>query len=255
MSTFGMAMSSTGQYQMMTAKPFIGISIDYGYTWSFVSKSIYNLWGCSISSNGQYITATGPNAFMYTLDLTGSFPYLISENATISGDVGIGKNTVINGNLNVSRDTVMAGNLTVSRNTVINGNLTVSGNTDLSGNLTVSRNTTINGNLTVSGAITGQSITVTSDYRIKKNPTLLDESFVVDNLRPVHYTNILSNKEDLGFIAHEVQEVFPYLVDGEKDETQNQSLNYIGLISILVKEMQEVKKTLKELTLFLNNNS
>jgi hypothetical protein len=40
-----------------------------------------------------------------------------------------------------------------------------------------------------------------------------------------------------------VQEVFPYLVEGEKDGDKMQSLNYIGLIAVLVKEVQELKKT------------
>jgi hypothetical protein len=53
---------------------------------------------------------------------------------------------------------------------------------------------------------------------------------------------MLINKDDLGFIAHEVQEVYPFLVEGNKDEEKKQSLNYIGLIAILVKEVQELKK-------------
>jgi hypothetical protein len=65
---------------------------------------------------------------------------------------------------------------------------------------------------------------------------------------------MLLNKEDLGFIAHEVQEIFPYLVNGEKDDEQKQSINYIGLIAVLVKELQELKKTVNELTIFFSNN-
>ena len=81
-----------------------------------------------------------------------------------------------------------------------------------------------------------------SDYRIKENIQNLDESFNVDKLRPVTYTNKNTKKQDIGFIAHEVQEEFPYLVSGEKDGEEMQSLNYIGLIGVLVKEIQELKK-------------
>ena len=68
-----------------------------------------------------------------------------------------------------------------------------------------------------------------------------------DNLKPVTYYNKNIGKQDIGFIAHEVQDIFPFLVNGEKDGEEIQSLNYIGLIGILTKELQELKKRVKEL--------
>ena len=65
----------------------------------------------------------------------------------------------------------------------------------------------------------------------------------MNNLRPVNYYNIVLNKPDIGFIAHELQEQYPFLVTGKKDGTENQSINYIGLIGITVKEIQELKQT------------
>jgi len=100
----------------------------------------------------------------------------------------------------------------------------------------------IEGNLNVSQSIYATYFVNTSDYRIKENPVLLDASYNVDRLRPLRYRNLLINKDDLGFLAHEVQEVYPFLVEGNKDEEKKQSLNYIGLIAILVKEVQELKK-------------
>jgi hypothetical protein len=51
----------------------------------------------------------------------------------------------------------------------------------------------------------------------------------------------------MGFIAHELQEHFPFLVSGEKDGPENQSVNYIGLIALLTKEIQDLKKEIKEI--------
>jgi len=62
-------------------------------------------------------------------------------------------------------------------------------------------------------------------------------------LRPLHYYNKRTHKEDIGFLAHEVQELFPYLVTGEKDGEEMQTLNYIGIIGLLVKEIKELKKS------------
>ena len=83
----------------------------------------------------------------------------------------------------------------------------------------------------------------TSDYRIKQNVEEIEA--VVDNLRPVKYLNTITGNQDMGFIAHEVQELFPFLVSGEKDGPQNQAINYIGLIPLLVKEIQDLKKQLR----------
>ena len=56
------------------------------------------------------------------------------------------------------------------------------------------------------------------------------------------------NKKDVGLIAHEVQEIYPFLVNGIKnDPNTNQSINYIGLIGILIKEVQELKKRVSNL--------
>ena len=71
--------------------------------------------------------------------------------------------------------------------------------------------------------------------------------YSVDNLKPVKYFNKKSGKEDIGFIAHEVQENFPCLVTGEKDGEDLQTLNYIGLIGILTKEIQRLKADVAEL--------
>ena len=92
------------------------------------------------------------------------------------------------------------------------------------------------------GNVTATAFYATSDYRIKENIVNLKETnYTVDNLRPVHYYNKNTNKEDIGFIAHEVQEDFPFLVSGEKDGKEKQSLNYSGLIGVLVKEIQYLK--------------
>ena len=92
------------------------------------------------------------------------------------------------------------------------------------------------------GTIYCTGTTSPSDYRIKQNIIPLNNSFSVDNLKPVSYTNTLSDKQDIGFIAHEIQEEFPYLVTGKKDGEQYQSVNYTGLIGVLVHEIQLLKK-------------
>ena len=83
-----------------------------------------------------------------------------------------------------------------------------------------------------------------SDYRLKTNVEDLQEVYNVDKLRPVMY-NINSSKE-IGLIAHEIQEYYPFLVSGVKDGKEMQTVNYTGLIGVLIKEIQLLKSAVKE---------
>ena len=74
-------------------------------------------------------------------------------------------------------------------------------------------------------------------------------------MKPVIYNNDLLNKLDCGFIAHEVQEELPFLVSGAKDGDALQSINYIGLIAILVKEVQILKEEIKLIKKQLNSGN
>ena len=92
------------------------------------------------------------------------------------------------------------------------------------------------------GGIEALTFNAISDYRIKNNVRDLDARHSVDNLKPKLYKNTLSNKMDIGLIAHELQEHYPFLVNGEQDGDKLQKINYIGLVGILIKEIQELKK-------------
>ena len=143
------------------------------------------------------------------------------------------KHNIVGSNYNT------ANNLQVTQN-VGQSNSFINFLSDISGNINV-------GNLNVSGTVTAASFNATSDYRIKENVIPLEDSFVVDNLNPVTYTNIITKKQDMGIIAHELQDYFPYLVSGEKDGKDYQTVNYIGLIPLMIKEIKDLKNELKRI--------
>jgi hypothetical protein len=127
-------------------------------------------------------------------------------------------------------------------------------NIDVSGQITNSNSSNpyidsvkIIGNLAVGGTITATNFTQSSDYRIKDIIEPLNDSYSVDNLKPIKYLNKKNGATEIGFIAHELQEVFPYLVTGEKDGPETQTVNYIGLIGVLVQEIQKLKSEVSEL--------
>ena len=71
-----------------------------------------------------------------------------------------------------------------------------------------------------------------SDYRLKNNVTDLTGSLdKIVQLRPISYNHVdTPDKTELGFIAHEINDVFPEFVHGEKDAvwTQEDIDNYVG---------------------------
>ena len=74
------------------------------------------------------------------------------------------------------------------------------------------------------GTITHPTTTSTnygsgSDYRLKDNVRPLDNALnIVSQLKPSKWNWKTDNSEDSGFIAHELQEIFPSAVTGKKDD-------------------------------------
>ena len=122
----------------------------------------------------------------------------------------------------------------------------------------VSINTTVpnyNYALSVNGSVYCTGSFVSSDYRIKdKVIDMHHKPSLFHKLRPVHYYNTKNKKSEHGFIAHEVKELYPDMVMGEKDdlhhesnEPQLQAINYNEFTCILVHEVQKLIKTVNKL--------
>ena len=102
----------------------------------------------------------------------------------------------------------------------------------------------------ISGSIKTVGMNSVSDYRIKENIIPLSTTTnlpSMDALRPVIYYNKLLQKHEYGFIAHEVQEIFPDLVVGKKDAEQYQTINYTPMFALLVNEVKQMKREIVEL--------
>jgi hypothetical protein len=103
--------------------------------------------------------------------------------------------------------------------------------------------------LTIAGTLIATVSSSSSDYRLKEEIEPISDEYSIDKLKPCSYLlkDNESKKLQTGFIAHELQEIFPHLVIGEKDGEEMQSINYIGLIAILTKELQSLKSVVEEL--------
>jgi hypothetical protein len=72
-------------------------------------------------------------------------------------------------------------------------------------------------------------------------------------LKPISYVNKQTNRKDIGLLAHELQEIYPELVTGVKDGDEIQTVNYNGLIPVLINEIKNLKDEMKTLKLKLED--
>ena len=108
----------------------------------------------------------------------------------------------------------------------------------------LSVNVDIQKDLTVGGIIYG-NLAVPSDCRIKQNIqdlNLLDCEKIM-KLKSRQYS--IDNKLHYGFIAQEVKEHFPIIVE----EGDTLSVNYIELIPILLHKIQDLQRQIDALTI------
>lgn len=111
--------------------------------------------------------------------------------------------------------------------------------------------------------VSAVSFNTTSDARLKKDIASLDDSFAgLSGLNPVSYrmASVASFDEEgksvlvpssddrlrYGFVAQEVKEIFPELVTESPEGYM--SIDYIGFIPMLVKEIQDLRAQVQTLT-------
>lgn len=108
------------------------------------------------------------------------------------------------------------------------------------------------GNISVTGSAT--SYVTSSDYRLKENIAPMKGALaVIGQLKPVTYTWKADGSSGQGFIAHELQEVVPDCVTGEKDAVDAeenpvyQGIDTSFLVATLTAAIQEQQAIITEL--------
>ena len=157
-----------------------------------------------------------------------------------SGDVLIGT-TSTDGKLNVSYPSGGNGCKFVLTNSSAANNVIVFNNT----------NGTV-GFIQMNGSNT--SYNTSSDYRLKENITPMTGALAtVSALKPVTYTWKADGSDGQGFIAHELQEVVPDCVTGEKDAVdaegniKPQAIDTSFLVATLTAAIQEQQAIITDL--------
>lgn len=92
-------------------------------------------------------------------------------------------------------------------------------------------------------------ITAHSDRRLKSNIKPLENKGYVQP-----YTYIKDGKESIGFIAQEMQELYPQLVTvDESTEEKYLTVNYMQYTAVLQQQIIDLKKEIEELKEIIKN--
>jgi len=106
---------------------------------------------------------------------------------------------------------------------------------------------TITGDVTVNGAFSATSVTETSSIRFKENVKPIEFAFnTISKLQGVSYNWKESGKNDIGFIAEEVEKVLPQLIKKSKEGVV-EGMNYSRLTALLVEVVKDQQKQIDEL--------
>jgi len=99
-------------------------------------------------------------------------------------------------------------------------------------------------------SVSGSSVVynTSSDYRLKENAEPIQNGLErLNQLNPVKFDWKEDGTSSEGFIAHEVQEIFPDAVSGEKDAETMQGMDYGRITPLLVKAIQEQQTLIETL--------
>lgn len=219
-------------FRVTSAVPANGFAIDSynGASWStpFVIDNVGNI-GIGTTSPGALLDirgslSAGDSKFYNSVQLTDSF-----NGATQSWIWAGGSNQ-----LNLGIGGISAGNTKM----VIASN----------GNVMIGTTTDVGYKLDVNGSVRGTSWTA-SDRNLKKNIQILSGALdKIEELRGVTYEWKDSSKgsgSQVGVIAQEVEQVFPELVNTDKQGMK--AVNYSALVAPLIEAVKELSHKLDEL--------
>jgi hypothetical protein len=139
----------------------------------------------------------------------------------------------LNGNIFLKGDqTVIKGDIIGIDNTLINGNITSNGN------LIVCKDSYME-NIIINNNLISPTLFIKNNEN-KENSNPLNSNYTLDNIIPVIYDNLDNTKKEIGLSINDIDQNYNLLVE-------NNTINYIGIISILVNEIKNLKKEIEEL--------
>ena len=242
-----------------------GISNSGTATLNTFLTGVANPGGYFLSNTGQGIYATTTGGYNYlTLGkvsqaVTGysnqTSMYLNVGVAGVAGGTGsikYGVYGILNGTAGTTQSSAIAGDdnigATNSYAGFFNGKVRVNGNVSIEGNLSFVGSRTISGfSANFTSTVCASNISCVSDIRYKKNIVSMKNSLSnILKINGVRYDwrqnefpeKQFSDKNQIGFIAQEIEKIFPEMVF--TDEKGFKSVDYARLTPVLVEAIKEL---------------
>ena len=202
-----------------------------------------------VLKNGN--TGIGTSTPTYKLHIGSSNNGLRIEGPATSGSGGSALNIGGAGDVVVDAPSFPAGRFIIKEN----GNVGI-------GKATPTYKLDVVGDINASGLVRANGIALSSDARFKQNIITLPNA--LSNLLQLRGTNYFFNTKafpdknfstdkQMGVVAQEVEKIYPELVSTDKDGYK--SVNYIGLIPVMIESIKEQQKQIDELKKMLKEIS
>lgn len=219
------ATSSNTAYSIVSRGSSGGFSAGEIIVNSLTSSGIVTASGFVVSSQSGFLKANG------TID-----------NSTYLTTASIGDGTLtvdVSGNgLLISTNPNFKANQSTNKTITVSSNATSANLADT----IVFRDS--NGNFTAN-VITSTNFNSTSDIKLKKEINLIQNSLSkVQEMRGVSFIWKDTESPSIGVIAQEIENIFPELVE-QNDNVK--TVNYNGLIAVLIESVKELKKEIDDL--------
>jgi len=219
-------------------------------------------FGNNINNNGNYVALLGS---------VSNKNWVISNNMIYGGEFGIGRTSSAGGTtINTTHDFQINSNgqAVIGQSAAVSAGWLTLNYDGQNYNGLMTRTTTSGtyygamfknvsdafvGNISVSASATAYN--TSSDYRLKDNVAPMTGALArVALLKPVTYSWKIDGSDGEGFIAHELQEVCPLAVTGDKDavfedgSVKAQSIDVSFLVATLTAAIQEQQALIENLT-------
>ena len=187
---------------------------------------------------GSYFYSSSINGTILTLHYTGSTAVPVSKQ---DHDIQLVSNISVSGTQNRIVKFGTGGSL-VGQEGLITDN---AGNVGI--NIDESTDLPLTYALEVSGSIrASQGVLANSDERLKDNIDTIDGGLeLIEEIRGVSFNWNNQEEKQLGFIAQELKEVLPEVV--EQDKKGFYTVNYSAVVPVLVEAVKELKAEIEEL--------
>jgi len=204
------------------------------------SQGASNNFGIGTDSGGNtdILTLTNIGDVLFSRPTKTSTPTY--GNAYISGDYAVGS-------------TNYYAQVFVEHNSVTNHGIVLK-EKNTSGGVQVAflnSNVTLVGQITTTATSTGYA--TSSDYRLKEDLQDFKGLDMVSKIPVYDFKWKTDESRSYGVVAHELQEVLPDAVSGEKDAEEMQGVDYSKIVPLLVKSIQELKAEIEILKTQINN--